>query len=322
VQGVAHAGPTGSLRVDGLLCSETAVPDNDRDQYSEEFARIRGDPFLPNSMQVFFNQNTSRLKALRDDPALRSSERKKQGLPPNDRLIVNISQPNRMSESYLEMVFEVIVRTGAGLVLIEHNESFVIRTKYRFLQAGLSDKLVFVKFRDVMNGDLHEIMALCDVYLDTPGYNSHTAGQDALFAIGIFITVKGNTLAGRLGADLNEHFGTPENTLEDTRAAIDRVTELLNFPEALEQARHKAQKCRTESSMYNNERRAQLVLSALREFYEDRFSQQQLTNTTDNQLKEADMPALQEALALLGIQLMGVADFSDSRVVGVQAEFR
>jgi hypothetical protein len=75
--------------------------------------------------------------------------------------------------------------------------------------------------------------------------------------------------------------------------------------------------------MYNNARRAQLILSALREFYEDKFSQQQLTNTTDNQLKEADMLALEQPLALLGIQLMGVADFSDSkRVVCVQAEFR
>ncbi len=75
-------------------------------------------------------------------------------------------------------------------------------------------------FQDLETGELHRFLALIDVYLDSPVYNSHTAGQDALWANGVLVTVRGDRLASRVAADLLHWFGTPENICDNSAAAL------------------------------------------------------------------------------------------------------
>ena len=95
-------------------------------------------------------------------------------------------------------------------------------------------------FQDLHTGELHEVLALADLGLDTPGYNSHTAGHDVLWANGDFVSVKGERLASRIGAELLHWFGTPENICDSLDAAVDRVNTLLQNPELLAQAHARA----------------------------------------------------------------------------------
>ncbi len=117
-------------------------------------------------------------------------------------------------------------------------------------------------------------MAACDVYVDTERYNSHTAFQDQLWALGVGVTVQGNTLASRIAGDLNDSFGTSENTFQDADAAFQRLDMLLKNPELLRQAREAGEKCRKMSVMYDNTKRAQSVIDALRKGYDEKRQEQ------------------------------------------------
>jgi predicted O-linked N-acetylglucosamine transferase (SPINDLY family) len=137
------------------------------------------------------------------------------------------------------------------------------KKKASFKEQGLQGRIVFMPFQALQNGELHRFLALIDVYLDTVVYNGHTAGQDALWANGVLVTVQGTRLASRIGADLLKWFGTPENICEDAAAAVARVNELLQDPIRLSEARVKADICRRASNMYDNAHRAKIVIDAL-----------------------------------------------------------
>ena len=130
-------------------------------------------------------------------------------------------------------------------------------------------------FQELENGELHRVLALIDVYLDTPAYNGHTACHDALWANGVLVTVRGKSLAARVGADLLHHFGTPENICDDAASAVARANELLQDPTCLSVARKKADHCRATSQMYDNAHRAEIVIDALVRAFKETVMEQE-----------------------------------------------
>jgi hypothetical protein len=274
-QYVAHAGTTGSSRVDFVLGNTFVLSDDIMRHYSEKAALLDG-PFLPNSCRmtrILYSNNYELCKQLRADQNLRSSTRRKRCLPHDSKLIINISKPNRLKKPFFNMMFKILTQNpNACLVLIDHDEpDFKSRTKHRFLVQGLPDRVLFSPFLDPLNGDLQETLALCDLCLDTLGpYTGHTAASDSIYGCGDYITVEGDTVPGRIAADLNRCFGTPENILKDDSAALARVNQLLQDPKLLAEAHAKAAQCSDTWSMYDNELRARQVLSALQSAYESK----------------------------------------------------
>jgi protein O-GlcNAc transferase len=112
-----------------------------------------------------------------------------------------------------DMAIEILKASAdTVLVLIDHGyPAFQRRKEASFKEQGLQGRIVFMPFQALQNGELHSFLALIDVYLDTVVYNCHTAGQDALWANGVLVTVQGTRMASRIGADLLKWFGTPEN---------------------------------------------------------------------------------------------------------------
>jgi hypothetical protein len=81
-----------------------------------------------------------------------------------------------------------------------------------FKEHSLEGRIVVMPFQPLQNGELHQFLALIDVYLDTLLCNGHTACHDVFFwADGVLITVQGTRLASRMGADLLLHSWSPEN---------------------------------------------------------------------------------------------------------------
>ena len=74
--------------------------------------------------------------------------------------------PNRFDEPYLEMVTKVLDQNpDAHLVLVDHGfPAFKRRMEDRFKM-----KISFVPFQDLSSGKLHELLAVTDLGLDTPG---------------------------------------------------------------------------------------------------------------------------------------------------------
>ena len=325
VQAVAHASTTGSSGVDYVLCSRTVLPEKNRKHFSEKPLYIEG-PFLPNSFSYFFSKYSDRLKQLRDDAAVRSEARKKFDLPVDGKLILNIAQPNRLREPFFDMVFEVLrANPNAFLVLIDHNfPAFKRRMEARFKTKGLPDRILFVPFQPLQSGELHEFLALGDIYLDTPVYNGHTAAHEALWANGVFVTVKGNSLASMVGADLLEWFGTPENVCASVDDAVGRVNSLLQAPELLAQARLNAEQCRAKSLMYDNAHRAKIVIEALLRAYTDKLSEQrkkQASSASARLLLDTDLQPLTDSMHSLGIEVQGSAVINEL-VSTIPATFR
>jgi predicted O-linked N-acetylglucosamine transferase (SPINDLY family) len=190
VQAVAHASTTGSRKVDYVLCNSRVLPEENRKYFFEKPLYIDA-PFLPNSFHRFFNQFSSRLNQLRIDGDARSEHRSLLGLPAKIKLIANIAKPNRFDEPYLEMVTQVLDQNPhAHLVLVDHGcPAFRRRMEARF-----KGRIQFMPFQDLSSGKLHDALAVTDLYLDTLGYNGHTAAHDHLWANGVLVTVMGKSL--------------------------------------------------------------------------------------------------------------------------------
>jgi predicted O-linked N-acetylglucosamine transferase (SPINDLY family) len=146
IQTVAHAGPTGSNRVDFILASSTAIP-TDNEAHFREKVRIDA-PFLGNSFRAFFDRHHRRhavqLHQVRTIHGVRSQVREALGLPTERKLLNNISSPNRLKPDYFEMVIVQVLRRNSDtdMVLVDHdNKSFNIRIKARFKALGLENRL-------------------------------------------------------------------------------------------------------------------------------------------------------------------------------------
>jgi hypothetical protein len=171
-------------------------------------------------------------------------------------------------------------------------------------------RISFVTFQDLSSGKLHELLAVTDLYLDTLGYNGHTAAHDHLWANGVLVTVMGKSLASRIGADLLESFGTPENICDSPDAAVARVNFLLQKPGALKAARAKAEDCRSKATMYDNALRAQMVIEALVRAYREKLSEQKQVEVPcdlETLDMEKDQTRVTNFLESLGIALTGSA---------------
>ena len=335
VQAVAHASTTGSKAVDYLLCNQEVLPKTMQEYFTERFLYVDA-PFLPNSMMHFFGHLVDELSQLRNDLQKRSVERKSRGMP-EAKIIVNIAKPDRLEKRFFEMAIAILKSNpDALLFLVDHGyPAFRQRIQAHFTQRGLQDRVVFMPFQPLETGELHRFLALCDLYLDTLAYNSHTAGHDAIFANGVFITVEGTRLSSRVGADLLRHFGCPENICADPAAAVARVNQLLQNPALLAEARTKADRCHAASEMYNNKRRSEIVIAALMRASEEAVEQrkqkqvcsasasQQLVGETSasQELSDGDLGFVSSVMEELGIDVQGDSEIK-GRFLIIRALFR
>ena len=318
VQGVAHASTTGSNAVHRLLCNQHVLPENLQKNFSEKFLYVDA-PFLPNSFKEFFSHDVERLTKLRNDVQIRRTERESCGMP-HAKVIGSIAKPDRLESQFFDMAIAILrANPDTVLVLVDHGyPAFRQRKEASFKKQGLEGRIVFMPFQDLPNGDLHRFLALIDVCLDTPLYNAHTAGHDALWANGVLITVEGTRLPSRIGADLQRYFGCPENICKDAAEAVARVNGLLQDPLLLLEARAKADRCRASSTMYDNAHRAEIVIEALLRAFEDTVEG---SASESQQLLKDELPYLSGVMGGLGIELTGESE-SNGRFLMLWARFR
>ena len=328
VQGLAHASTTGSKRVNYVLCNQTVLPEESKKHFSEKPLYIEG-TFLSNSFRKCYSCYDTELYRFRNDAETRMQERIKLGLDHTAQIIVNIAKPNRLNVTaeYFEMAFQILeANPGAALVLIDHGfPIFRRRIEARFEKKGLQGRIQFIDFQPLEDGRLFKFLALTDVYLDTLEYNGHTAVHDALWANGVVVSVKGERLSQRIGADLLFNFGTPENICHDKNAAVARVNTLLQDSTILLEARTKAENCRLTAQMYDVAHRAKMVMEALERAYKEMVSNQrkQIASSAAaiGKISESDIQSLCDLMEGLGIQVNGSFEQQDQFLI-LPAEFR
>ena len=210
----------------------------------------------------------------------------------------------------------------ACMVLIDHEfPAFKRRVEARFEREGLKGRILFLPYQELSNGDLHEALAVMDLYLDTQGFNSHTAAHDALWANGVLVTVRGETLASRVAADLLHCFGMAEYIFDSADAAVEKVNQLLQNSKLLQEAREKADECRSKSKMYDNFFRAQKVIEALQSAYHEKLSCMQQEEDSESLDVETDMHCVIDFMENLCIQVTESPTISQ-HVTMIPATFR
>jgi len=184
VQTVAHAGPTGSNRVDFILASREAIPTANESHFREKVLRIDA-PFLGNCFRTFFKSHADHLHQVRTISCARSQVREVLGLPIERKLLANISSPDRLKPDYFDKVIFPVLRSNPNtdMVLVNHDKkSFNIRIEARFKAQGLENRLWFVPYQDLHDGSLHRFIGAVEVYVNNGGYSGHTALNDALWS--------------------------------------------------------------------------------------------------------------------------------------------
>jgi hypothetical protein len=210
------------------------------------------------------------------------------------------------------------------LVLIDHVVAFKLRLQAQFKTRGLENRVCFVPYQNLFDGSLHALAAVCDLYFDSTGYNGHTAFQDALWGSNAVISIEGETLAERIGADLLTAFGTPENICKSDDAAVERINQLLQNQEVYAQARDKAEQCRRTSTMYDSRLRAERIIAALKKAYQSKLTEQQKRESVgadERFISADDYERVIDQLRALGIVVTGQVA-SDEHSLVLPAEFR
>lgn len=87
--------------------------------------------------------------------------------------------------------------------------------------------------------------------LDTPPYNAHTTGSDALWAGLPVLTCLGTTFPGRVGASLLHAVGLPELVAPTLEAYEQRAIELASDPRQLGQIRERLEHCRSTAPLFD-----------------------------------------------------------------------
>jgi hypothetical protein len=81
--------------------------------------------FHGNSFRMFYDDNIAKLKELRTNQVAQSEKRRALGLPPDKKLLVNISFPNRFKERFWDFMFRILpANADAHLVLIDYVMAF------------------------------------------------------------------------------------------------------------------------------------------------------------------------------------------------------
>jgi predicted O-linked N-acetylglucosamine transferase (SPINDLY family) len=137
----------------------------------------------------------------------------------------------------LPKVFDVWMRLlkqvqGSVLWLLEGNPIASRNLKYAAQERGVGpERIVFAPRLEITEHLARHQLA--NLFLDTLPYNAHTTASDALWAGLPFLTCKGETFAGRVGASLLHAIGLPElitNSLADYESlALNLATDQLRL---------------------------------------------------------------------------------------------
>eukprot|EP00904_Undaria_pinnatifida_P003604 jgi/Undpi1/13244/HiC_scaffold_8.g02906.m1 len=128
-----------------------------------------------------------------------------------------------------------VLRTVPGTVLwlLDGGETARANLRRQARLAGVhEDRIVFAP---IVGKEEHlQRLRLADLFVDTPLYNAHTVGCDALWAGVPMITLRGVKMASRVGASLVEAAGMPELVVD----SLEEYTRLVQALARDDQLRH------------------------------------------------------------------------------------
>ncbi|CAM9198426.1 unnamed protein product [Chrysoparadoxa australica] len=237
-------GTMGAPFMDYLIADSTVVPSAQRQFYSESIIS------LPHSYFVNDYKQSSQEVLTGTPPA-----REEHGLTPDATVLVCFNRPHKIDPAIFEVWLKVLQRAPrAVLWLLDGGKEVRDNLREAAARVGVSsDRLVFAP---VLPKREHlQRLRLADLALDTPLYNAHTVGCDALWAGVPMVSLPGDTMAARVGSSLVQATGLGHELVVQSLSEYEsKVVSLCSDAGDLEELREKLQSARMTCPLFDSAR--------------------------------------------------------------------
>lgn len=192
---LGYPGTVGADFIDYILTDVTVTPLEEQPWFAERLAR------LPHCYQANDRKRT---------PPGPIPSRADCGLPEDAFVFCCFNNTAKFSPHVFDSWMRMLKAVPGSVLWVLAPEPWVLENLRRETATRGVDpaRLVFAPRAD----QAHHLarMALADLFVDTPYYNAHTTGSDALWVGLPLLTVMGDSFPGRVGASLLKAVGLPE----------------------------------------------------------------------------------------------------------------
>lgn len=245
---LGYPGTLGAGYVDYIIADAQIIPCGDDTHYSEKVVR------LPDAYQP----NDATRAAAAPVPA-----RADMGLPETGFVFCCFNNCYKITPAIFEIWMRLLTRVaGSVLWLVDENSAASRNLRLAAERRGVSaERLIFASRAPYPEHLARH--ALADLFLDTLPYNAHTTASDALLAGLPVLTCSGNTFPGRVAGSLLRAVALPELVTDCLSDYEDLALKLAVEPFRLSEIRHRLEKNRAHSPLFDTD----LFRSRLEEAY-------------------------------------------------------
>ncbi|CAM9416612.1 unnamed protein product, partial [Ectocarpus sp. 13 AM-2016] len=157
--------------------------------------------------------------------------------------------------------------SGTVLWLIDGGETARANLRRQARLAGVDEGRVV--FAPLVGKEEHlQRLRLADLFVDTPLYNAHTVGCDALWAGVPMVTLRGARMASRVGASLVEAAGMPELVTDSLEEYTQLVLALARDDKRRGDLRQKLERARLTCPLFDTRQWVRDAEDVLRQAWE------------------------------------------------------
>jgi predicted O-linked N-acetylglucosamine transferase (SPINDLY family) len=230
----------GASYMDYIIADRIVVPDSHKRDYAEKVVHLP-DTFLPSdATRAIDERRPTRLEA---------------GLPESGFVFASFNNAYKFSPGVFDIWMRLLSEIeGSVLWLPEHHPSATRNLRREAGARGIdSVRLVFAAPIPSPAAHLARLK-LADLFLDTLPYNAHSTANDALWAGLPVLTCAGNSFAGRVAASLLAAIGLSELVTDSPTTYEALALRLAREPRYLAAVRHKLERNRRTSPVFNTVR--------------------------------------------------------------------
>jgi protein O-GlcNAc transferase len=245
-------GTTGADFIDYVLADQVVIPDEHRAFYSEKIV------YLPH-----YQTNDDGLSMPENKP-----DRRKWGLPPSAFVFCSFNQPYKIDAQLFKSWMAILKRVDNSVLwLVERDAHAVENLRHAAEKINVDpSRLIFTGFVP-MDENLSRLQ-LADLALDTVKYNGGATTANALWSGVPVVTVLGNHWVSRMSASALQCMGLPELIAKDLGDYEQLAVALASNPDRLTSIRHRLQRLRSTSPLFNTTAFARRVESAYAAMWE------------------------------------------------------
>jgi protein O-GlcNAc transferase len=236
---LGYPGTMGSDCIDYLIADATVIPPAQRRHYSEKIV------YLPNAYQP-----NDRKREIAGGKFTRAEA----GLSQEGFVFCCFNNNFKIAPAQFDIWMRILKSVdGSVLWLFQDNARAASNLRAQAARRGVDPaRIVFAP-----RAPAPEHLArhrLADLFLDTLPFNAHTTASDALWAGLPVLAQMGDAFAGRVAASLLQAIGLPELIAASPEAYETLAIELARYPARLETIKHKLERNRLATPLFDTER--------------------------------------------------------------------